>query len=162
MEDFVIYFDGACEWSPESGKRNPGGIATYGWVIYRNNEKFAHGYGAAAHGDGATNNVAEYTALLRALEAAKELQINVSRIYGDSQLVIRQLQGLYQVNSDRIRPLYLEVDKARSGDEELCWVKRDFNEYADSLSKRAYEQAKRDKNYEWNYRARLNGASNEP
>src|SRR5512137_2298452 len=57
-----IYFDGLCR------PRNPGGVATYGYVIYRDGEKIKSGYGVVGSGPGMTNNVAEYSALKQAAE----------------------------------------------------------------------------------------------
>jgi ribonuclease HI len=54
----------------------------------------------------ATNNVAEYRALLRGLERARELGATEIEIIGDSQLVARQLSGVYKVKHPAIRPLY--------------------------------------------------------
>ena len=53
-----------------------------------------------------TNNVAEYTAICRALEAAKSLGIKQITIYSDSELLVKQLNGQYKVKSDNIRPLF--------------------------------------------------------
>lgn len=60
-----------------------------------------------------TNNVAEYTALLRALEAANALGATDVTIFSDSELLVRQLTGLYKVKSDSIRPLYEQVHGLR-------------------------------------------------
>ena len=57
-----VYFDGACE------PVNPKGIATYGYVVYRNGKKIREDCGLVGIGQGATNNIAEYTALIKALE----------------------------------------------------------------------------------------------
>jgi ribonuclease HI len=54
----------------------------------------------------ATNNVAEYQALLRGLERARELGAGEIEIVGDSELVARQLNGVYRVKHPAIRPLY--------------------------------------------------------
>ena len=54
----------------------------------------------------ATNNVAEYTAIHKALEAAKSLGATQITVYSDSELLVRQLNGQYKVKSDQIRPLF--------------------------------------------------------
>ena len=54
----------------------------------------------------ATNNVAEYRAVLRALERARELGASEVEIVGDSELVARQLAGAYKVKHPALRPLY--------------------------------------------------------
>jgi ribonuclease HI len=54
----------------------------------------------------ATNNVAEYRALLRGLERAAQLGATDVEIVGDSELVARQISGAYKVKHPGIRPLY--------------------------------------------------------
>ncbi|WP_243665646.1 ribonuclease HI [Vulcanisaeta sp. JCM 16159] len=100
----VAYFDGACE------PRNPGGVGTYGFVIYGNEGNVVHeDYGIACEpSPNCTNNVAEYTGLIRALEWLLGNGFGGSRITvrGDSQLVIRQLMGVYSVRAEHLRPLH--------------------------------------------------------
>lgn len=57
----------------------------------------------------ATNNIAEYCALIAALALAKELGANEVESYLDSELVVRQLGGIYKVKADHIRQLIAEV-----------------------------------------------------
>jgi ribonuclease HI len=54
----------------------------------------------------ATNNVAEYRALIRGLEEARALGADTVEVYTDSELLARQLQGLYRVHSENLQPLY--------------------------------------------------------
>src|SRR5919198_5990551 len=94
-----VYFDGLCQ------PYNPGGIACYAFVIKefsggRSHEKkhtIHSDYGLAAEPftDDATNNVAEYTAIIKALEWLLENNYNNQEIVirGDSQLVINQING---------------------------------------------------------------------
>jgi ribonuclease HI len=60
----------------------------------------------------ATNNVAEYQALVRALEVAEEYAATSVHVRADSQLLIRQLEGIYRVKSAGLRPLF-EAARAR-------------------------------------------------
>jgi len=131
----TVYFDGLCE------PVNPGGIATYGFVVYRDGERLAAGrgvVGAGYLGDDVTNNVAEYTALVKALEWLVERGLTGERlrVRGDSQLVIRQLRGEYAVRAPRIAPLYRRVREllARFPSCEFEWVPREGNREADALS----------------------------
>ncbi len=145
---YNAFFDGACEWwRDENGKnrRNPGGIATYGWLIYQDKDLLARGWGEVCRGDGATNNVAEYTALLKLIEAFEDLKLDGALlIRGDSQLVIRQMTGIYRVKSQLLRPLYNTlVTQTEYLDIQFVWVRRDYNEEADALSKLAYREAQR-------------------
>jgi ribonuclease HI len=57
----------------------------------------------------ATNNVAEYRAVLRALERASELRASDVEIIGDSELVARQLAGAYKVKHPALKPLYQQA-----------------------------------------------------
>jgi phosphoribosylglycinamide formyltransferase-1 len=88
-----------------------------------------------------TNNVAEYTALLRALEAAGALGATDVTIFSDSELLVRQLTGLYKVKSDSIRPLYEQVNGLRM--EFDCFnirhVMREQNKEADRLVNEALD-----------------------
>ncbi|PWR74600.1 ribonuclease HI family protein [Methanospirillum stamsii] len=56
-----------------------------------------------------TNNVAEYTAVIRALKKAGEYQDKEIRLFSDSQLVIRQITGRYRINKPHLKVLYDEV-----------------------------------------------------
>ena len=134
-----VYFDGLCE------PINPGGIATYGYVIYVNGVKIYEGCGCAGagiFGDDVTNNVAEYIALIKSLEWLIENGYTDTevRVYGDSQLVIMQINGRYSVRSPRIVPLFNKVNRllSRFKSISLTWIPRDENKEADNLSKKAY------------------------
>jgi ribonuclease HI len=63
----------------------------------------------------ATNNVAEYRALLRALERAAQLGARQVEIVNDSELVARQLTGAYKVKHPSMKPLYEEAIRALHG-----------------------------------------------
>jgi ribonuclease HI len=60
----------------------------------------------------ATNNVAEYRALLLGLARARELGADEIEVVGDSELVAKQVQGVYKVKHEAMRPLYLDAMKA--------------------------------------------------
>ena len=57
----------------------------------------------------ATNNVAEYTALVKALEAAKRIGAEQLTVFSDSELLVRQINGRYKVKSEQIRPLFRQA-----------------------------------------------------
>jgi len=57
----------------------------------------------------ATNNVAEYTSLLKALEAAKNIGAEQLTVFSDSELLVRQINGQYKVKSEQIRPLFRQA-----------------------------------------------------
>jgi len=135
----LVNCDGLCE------PVNPGGTACYGWVAYRDGEKLGEGCGVVCSGPGATNNVAEYTAVIRALEwlLGRGLKDEDVEVRSDSQLCMFQLNGVYAVRSPRILPLYEEaVSLARRFRRvRFRWVPREQNGEADALSRRAYVSA---------------------
>jgi ribonuclease HI len=60
----------------------------------------------------ATNNVAEYRALLLGLAKARELGADEIEVIGDSELIAKQIQGLYKVKHEAMKPLFLEAKEA--------------------------------------------------
>lgn len=142
------YFDGLCQ------PYNPGGIACYAFVIknYNYNDKDCEGqtihnnYGLAAEPftEDASNNVAEYTGIIKALEWLSQTNNYDSKIIvrGDSKLVIYQIKGKYKVKAPRIVPLYQTVmsliPKFKVLD--IQWVPREQNKEADRLSNKAYQE----------------------
>jgi ribonuclease HI len=83
----------------------------------------------------ATNNVAEYKALLLGIELAGELGADEVELVGDSQLIVEQVRGNYKVKQDHLRPLHRQV--LSELDAVPKWsirhVKRDENARADEL-----------------------------
>ncbi len=57
----------------------------------------------------ATNNIAEYTSLVKALEAAKKIGAEQLMLFSDSELLVRQINGQYKVKSEQIRPLFRQA-----------------------------------------------------
>ena len=90
----------------------------------------------------ATNNVAEYRALLRGVTAARALGAEEVEIIGDSELVARQLTGAYRVKHAALKPLRVEVLRALNG---MRWtirtVPRAQNSRADALVNAALDRA---------------------
>ena len=91
----------------------------------------------------ATNNVAEYRALLKGLERARCLGADEVEIIGDSELVARQLSGVYKVKHPAMKPLYEQarqaLDQFRSWD--IRTVPRAQNARADELVNAALDAA---------------------
>lgn len=135
----LVSCDGLCE------PRNPGGTATFGWVARRGGELLASDCGVVARGHRATNNLAEYTAIIEALGwldgAGHAAETIVLR--SDSQLAIYQLDGTYAVRSPAIWPLWSEASKLarRFSDLRFEWVRREQNKEADALTRKAYEES---------------------
>ena len=136
----VVYFDGLCQ------PVNPGGIACYAFLIRRDGKIVHSEYGLAAkpYSNDSTNNVAEYTALIKALEWLSRNQPRESiRIRSDSKLVVSQINGEYKVKSKRIIPLYRQAMSLKNSfpSIEIAWVPREENREADALTNRAYREA---------------------
>jgi ribonuclease HI len=134
----VIHFDGLCE------PKNPGGVATFGFTVDRDGRR-AHeecGLAAAPYSAGATNNVAEYTGLVKALEwlLAQGLEKEPVVAKGDSELVVRQMRGEWKVKAPLLAPLHKRGRELSMKFPSLKfeWVPREENREADALTNRAY------------------------
>jgi ribonuclease HI len=92
----------------------------------------------------ATNNVAEYHALLLGLELARELGAREVEVVNDSELVARQIGGEYRVKHAGLRPLFLRAIAALRGFERwsVRAVPREGNERADELVNEALDAAR--------------------
>jgi ribonuclease HI len=89
-----------------------------------------------------TNNVAEYRALLLGLERARELGASEVEVIGDSELIAKQVQGIYKVKHEAMRPLHAEAMKTlRSFDRwSIRTVPRAQNADADALVNAALDR----------------------
>ncbi len=134
-----VHFDGACE--PPRG----GGVATWGYVVVGAGLYHEEcGLAVRPYSPHATNNVAEYVGAIRALEWLSEKGFRGDVVaVGDSQLVIRQMQGSYEVRAPHLKAYHEHLAKlaSRFRQVEFRWVPREENERADALSKEALESA---------------------
>lgn len=128
-----VHIDGASRGNP-----GPAGIGVLflgpdGGVV----ERLHRGIGQA------TNNVAEYSALLAALERATTMGVTDLEVYSDSELLVRQLQGRYQVKHPSLRPLYATARKRIAGLSHFAihHVPRELNGEADALANRGIDEA---------------------
>jgi ribonuclease HI len=144
--DGIIYlnFDGLCE------PINPGGIATYGVVIRKGKMHLLEDSGLAfaePWSEKASNNVAEYSALIHGLRWLTDKKIVESTVVvrGDSRLVINQLKGIFKVKAIRLIELYQEAKNLlrQFPNLRIEWVDRSQNKEADVLSRVAYAKFKR-------------------
>jgi ribonuclease HI len=127
--------------SCDGGSRGNPGQAAFGYSIVT-----PDGEEIDAHGETigiATNNVAEYTAVLRALGRCAELGAKRVHVRSDSQLLIRQLTGLYKIKHPNIRPLAIAVHDAARAFEQVTYehVPRAENARADELVNLALDGA---------------------
>jgi ribonuclease HI len=91
----------------------------------------------------ATNNVAEYSALLLGLQRARELGASEVEVVGDSELIAKQLRGEYKVKHEAMRRLYSQaIDALRGFDRwSIRTVPRAQNAHADALVNAALDRA---------------------
>ena len=125
----------------DGGARGNPGPAAFGYVI-----EAEDGTVLAAHGEAigvATNNVAEYSALVAGLAKAAELQIPEVEVVSDSELLVKQMQGIYRVKNEALRQLSLEAARhARAvGKVTYTAVRREHNKLADQLVNEALDAA---------------------
>jgi ribonuclease HI len=137
-----VHFDGACQ--PPTGP----GIAAWGYTIEGPGfDEEDCGLATRPYSEHSTNNVAEYVGAIRALEWLHAAGFRGSLVVsGDSQLVIRQMLGEYEVRTEHLRAYHDRL--AQLAREFVAvtwqWVPRDQNARADALSKRAIADAARD------------------
>ena len=125
----------------DGGARGNPGPAAYGYVL-----EAEDGTVLAAHGERigiATNNVAEYSALIAGLEKALELAVPEVEVISDSELLVKQMNGEYRVKNAALIDLSLEAARlARQiGPVRYTAVRREMNELADSLVNEALDAA---------------------
>lgn len=129
----IIHTDGACFGNP-----GPMGI---GVALYKNRRQVKTLSEYIGKG---TNNIAEYTAVLRALEAAKEMGECEVEIRSDSELLIMQMNGKYKVKAPHLKQLKRKIDSlGKEMQVKFRWVPREQNEAADLLSKQAIQSSMR-------------------
>jgi ribonuclease HI len=137
-----IYCDGLCE-------PNPGGYATWGFAAVDaggtgGSTEWVHkAHGLIGYGPGMTNNLAEFTAVLQALMWAYQAGHRSFVLKTDSQLVVNQVLGRWQVKAGHIQPLVERIRNSMQACEvcELQWVPREQNLLADEQSRIAYREA---------------------
>ena len=127
--------------STDGGARGNPGPAAYGYVIEADD-----GTVLAAHGERigiATNNVAEYSALIAGLEKAAELGVDEVEVVSDSELLVKQMTGEYRVKNEALRELSQQASRLarRVGRVTYTAVRREHNELADRLVNEALDSA---------------------
>lgn len=135
MSKITIHVDGICE-------PNPGGVGCYAWSAQdATGAEIASAHGHLVSGPLATNNVAEFGAVIWALRHAQAEGWTGVQIRSDSQLVINQLNGMWQCNADGLVK-YLNAARrlmAETG-ATIAWLPREQNQRADGLSRLAYKK----------------------
>jgi len=125
-------------WTDGGARGNPG-PAAYGYVL-----EAEDGTVLAAHGEAigtATNNVAEYRALIAGLEKATELGVDELEVVSDSELLVKQMRREYKVKNETLRGLFERASAFadRLGSVQYTAVRREHNELADRLVNEALD-----------------------
>jgi ribonuclease HI len=122
----------------DGGARGNPGPAAIGVVLSADGEVLEE---VAERIGRATNNVAEYRALLRGIEMAAARGADELDLIGDSELVVRQVEGRYKVKDATLRQLHAEVKRALQPFEEwtIRHVRREGNAEADRLVNEALD-----------------------
>ncbi len=131
----VLHTDGASRGNP--------GPAGAGWVMFENEGGEVLAQGGAFLGR-KTNNEAEYEAVIRGLKAARELGADEVLLRSDSELLIKQLNGEYQVRNERIAVLHGQAREAMRAFRrvEARHVRREGNSAADAMANEAIDTAR--------------------
>jgi len=125
----------------DGGARGNPGPAAFAYVL-----EAEDGTVLAAHGEAigvATNNVAEYRALVEGLRKASELQLTDVEVVSDSELLVRQMQGDYKVKNAALRELWLDANELADTLDTVRYtaVRREHNELADRLVNEALDES---------------------
>jgi ribonuclease HI len=126
----TIHIDGAARGNP--------GPAAFAYVISQDGQLLSEEAGCLGT---ATNNLAEYTALVRALERAAEIGGERLLIRSDSELLVKQMNGLYRVKHPQLKALYDQARRLRQrfSAVEIVHVPRAQNSHADRLCNEALD-----------------------
>lgn len=133
MTELVAYVDGGCLGNP-----GPSGIGVVISGLAGGPVRIAKWIGNQ------DNNVAEYAALMEALQYAVALKARKLHVYSDSQVVVRQMTGEYECRSPRLYSLHWTCRKlARSLKFSISHVRREFNVEANRLAQSALKRRKK-------------------
>jgi ribonuclease HI len=130
---FTIHTDGAARGNP--------GPAAFAYTIERPGGSTIEVKGCLGE---TTNNIAEYTAVVRALEHAHELGARRVVLLSDSELMVNQMTGRYKVKNEGLRPLYEQARELCAHFEAVTFrhVRREENSRADRLCNEALDGVK--------------------
>jgi ribonuclease HI len=136
MKKLIIYTDGASRGNP-----GPAGI---GVVICDESRKIVKEYEEFI--GTATNNIAEYRALIKALELASSFPVSEIDCFSDSELMVKQLNGEYSVKNEKLGELFLQVREKEKRFERVNYFhvprEEDFIKGADKLANIAIDEFK--------------------
>jgi ribonuclease HI len=132
MNQLKIYIDGC-------SKGNPGQAGAAALIYDADNRLLAK---ASRYLGQATNNVAEYNALLLALEEAATLKGRQLQVFSDSELMVRQYNGEYKIKNKTLQGLHIKVRQwvAKFDRVSLTHIPREENREADALANRVVKE----------------------
>lgn len=138
MKRMRLYADG--------GSRGNPGPAASGYVIFDLSEDGETGERIFEHGEflgDATNNHAEYMAIILGVTKAKELGAEYLDVRLDSELAVKQLNGEYKVKNENLARLFVQLYNLRQKFHTIKFshVRREFNKEADAMVNKALDQA---------------------
>ena len=125
----------------DGGSRGNPGPAAYGFVLEADDGTVLDARGEAI--GVATNNVAEYSALVAGLERAAEVGVEELEVVSDSELLVKQMRGEYKVKNRALQELFLDASRLARKIRRVKYtaVRREHNELADSLVNEALDRA---------------------
>jgi ribonuclease HI len=125
----------------DGGSRGNPGPAAYGYVLEAEDGTVLDARGEAI--GVATNNVAEYSALVARLERAAEAGVTELEVVSDSELLVKQMRGEYKVKNRALQELFLDATRLARRIHCVTYtaVRREHNELADSLVNEALDRA---------------------
>jgi ribonuclease HI len=123
----------------DGGARGNPGPAAYAYVLEADDNTVL-----AAHGEAigvATNNVAEYRALVEGLRKAVEVGVDELEVVSDSELLVHQMRGEYKVKNEALKLLWVDAQELADKLRKVTFtaVRREHNELADRLVNEALD-----------------------
>lgn len=110
---FRAHVDGACRPNPGQG--------AYSFVVFDLKDRIVTKGSGSAEGF-TTNNAAEYFAVIKVLEAALEKSLKQITVFSDNQVVVRQLSGVYAINSEKLVKLKKKVEQLKKSFESIQFI----------------------------------------
>ncbi len=136
MADYrELYVDGGARGNP--------GPAACGYILKEPEGKIIESEGIFL-GE-TTNNIAEYTGLLKGLQCARKHNIKALHIFSDSELMVKQIIGEYKVKSSNLQPLYHQIQRLLLSFDrwQIRHIPRELNKEADALVNRVLDNKAR-------------------